>query len=88
MRKSWLKLTQSKKIKPNIRGMCRGFELPSSQSKKDSIINFEIFFFTSLMLETDRVLKGLNNSGLSSLVGQNNSLELISLSSTAAMQGT
>lgn len=74
MRKSWLKLTQSKKIKPNTRGMCRGIELPSSQSKKNSIINSEIFFFTSLMLETE-VLKGLNNSGLSSLVGQNNSLE-------------
>lgn len=32
------------------------------------------------MLETDRDLKGLNDSGLSS-VGQNNSLEPISLSS-------
>lgn len=38
------------------------------------------------MLETDRDLKGLNDSGLSSTVGQNNSLESISLSSTAAMQ--
>lgn len=64
MRKLWLKLTRSKKIKQNTRRMCWGFELPVSQNEKNSTVNFEIFFFTSLMLETDRDLKGLNDSGL------------------------